>query len=145
MSQHNADYDSANLYVDPDALKPKVDILKQQSQNTAESLQRINDTLSALQLNWAGDTADEAQKFGKRWTSVMKELFGGKDHPEKGVLNAIVEGLLATRGNFSNTEEALVQLFKQFDQDMSGGDTTTPTSPPPSINDINVTAILETW
>jgi uncharacterized protein YukE len=145
MAQTNADYDAANLYVDPDGLKTKADALLAQAENTAQSLENINNTLSALQLGWAGKTADEARDFGNRWEAVMKELFGSKDHPETGVLNAIVDGLLATRGNFSKTEDALVQLFTQFGNDLSSGDSTTPTSPPPSINDLNLTAITETW
>lgn len=145
MAQTNADYDAANLYVDPDGLKTKADALLAQAENTAQSLEKINNTLSALQLGWAGKTADEARDFGNRWEAVMKELFGSKDHPEKGVLNAIVDGLLTTRGNFSKTEDALVQLFTQFGNDLSSGDSATPTSPPPSINDLNLTAITETW
>jgi uncharacterized protein YukE len=148
MAQTNADYDAANLYVDPDGLKTKADALLAQAENTAQSLENINNTLSALQLGWAGKTADEARDFGNRWEAVMKELFGSKDHPEKGVLNAIVDGLLVTRGNFSQTEDALVQLFKQFGSDLTSNDTPPPSGPPPTpdnITDLNLTAITETW
>lgn len=167
MAQTNTDYNAAKLYVDPDGLKTKADALLAQAENIADSLANINNILSALQLGWAGKTADEARDFGNRWEAVMKELFGSKDNPKKGVMNAIVDGLLATRGNFSKTEDALVQLFKQFGRDLdldlpSGnsaadaldqigkalknlGGNKTPTSPPPSINDTDLTAITETW
>jgi uncharacterized protein YukE len=145
MPQINADYDAANLYVDPDGLKGKADTLLGLAENVADSLSNIDNTLSALQLGWAGKTADEARDFGNRWEAVMKELFGSKDHPEKGVLNAIVDGLLTTRGNFSLTESGLAELFQKFGENLSGGSSETPTGPPPSINDLNVTAITETW
>lgn len=145
MPHANADYDAANLYVDPDGLKGKADNLERLAENVADSLLNIENALSALQLGWAGKTAEEAKDFGNRWETVMKELFGSKDQPQTGVLNAIVDGLLTTRGDFATAEDALTQFFKQFGDNLANGDSSTPTSPPPSINDLTLTAITETW
>ncbi|GAB2836850.1 hypothetical protein GCM10027176_46540 [Actinoallomurus bryophytorum] len=140
------DYDAAILYVDPDGIKARADDLETLAKDVVDSLEHIETTLSALQLGWAGKTADEAKDFGDRWELVMKELFGSNDHPETGVLNAIVNGLLTTRGDFAKAEDALVQFFQQFgDHLAAGGDSSTPTSAPPSITDLNLTAITETW
>jgi hypothetical protein len=146
MAQINADYDAANLYWNPDALKSDADALLALANDVADSLGVIESSFAALQLGWAGKTADEAREFGNRWEGVMKELFGSKDHPAMGVLNAIVDGLLIARGNAAKTEDGLLQFFKQFGEHLaSGGDSGTPTSAPPSITDLNLTAITETW
>jgi uncharacterized protein YukE len=146
MADATTDYDSAKLKVWPDGLGLRANNLLRQAENVAQSLENINGTLSALQLGWAGQTADEAQDFGRRWEGVMKELFGSQDKPEDGVLNAIVDGLLTTGGIYSKTEKALVDMFTKFGQDLSsGGDSTTPTSAPPNVTDLNLTAITETW
>lgn len=146
MPNTNADYDAVKLYVDPDGLKGRADALTRLAEDVVNCLNNIENTLSGLQLGWAGRTADEAKDFGNRWETVMKELFGTHDHPETGVLNAIVDGLLTTRGDYATAEDALTQFFKKFGEGLaSGGDTATPTSPPPSINDLNLTAITETW
>ena len=146
MPQINADYDAANLYIDPDGLKGRADALLALGKDVVDSLVNIENTLSSLQLGWAGQTAEEAKDFGDRWETVMKELFGSNDHPETGVLNGVVDGLLITRADFSLAENALVQFFQKFGETLAGGgQSTTPTSPPPSITDLNLTAITETW
>jgi hypothetical protein len=145
MPRIKADYDAANLYADPDGIKGRADALLNLGKDVAESLENIEKTLSGLHLGWAGQTADEAKDFGDRWETVMKELFGSKDHPETGVLNAIVDGLLTARGNFANAEDALLKFFRDFGDQLGKSDSSTPTSAPPSITDLDLTAITETW
>jgi hypothetical protein len=148
MAGTTADYDSSNIYIDPDGLKTKADALLGHAQNVVDSLTNITNTLTNLQLGWAGQTADEARDFGDRWEAVMGELFGSGDHPEDGVMNAIVDGLLVTRGDFSKAEHALEQMFTQFSNDLASGGgrgSGTPSSAPPSINDLNYTATTEIY
>lgn len=153
MPHINADYDAANLYVDPDGLKVKADALEGLAENVVDSLSNIEHALAALQLGWAGKTADEAKDFGNRWETVMKELFGSKDHPDTGVLNAIVDGLLITRDDFAEVEITLAEFFQKFAEGLGKPDTTPLPSlgtggdnaSPMSITDTNNTAITETW
>jgi uncharacterized protein YukE len=140
-------YDAANLYCDPDGVKVRADGLTASAQDVVDSLTNIENTLTDLQLGWAGQTADEAKDFGDRWDAVMRELFGTKEEPDTGVLNAIVDGLLSVRGNYALAEEGLVEFFKNFAGQLSsgGGGGSTPTSAPPSVTDIDLTAISEVF
>jgi uncharacterized protein YukE len=140
----NYDTGVSKVYVEPDTLGKIGNNLKQNAQDVASTINNIANTLSDLQLGWAGQTAQEAEDFGNRWTQVMTELFGTHDDPSKGVLNAIVVGLLTAQYGYSTTEQALVTMFNQFRDQLAqgGGDTTTP---PPNITDPNQTAVSETF
>ena len=139
-------YNTSSFSINPDEVKKRADEILVLAKDIVDSLNNINDTLSALKMGWAGATADEAQDFGNRWNSVMTELFGDKDHPEKGVLNVIVGGLDAVRWNYAWCEDGVFQMFHKWGLDMmegsSGG---TPTTPPPSMNNTDLSAITETW
>lgn len=146
MSKINADYDSSLIQVNPDGLNMKAKTLESLAQDVQTSLVNIEHALASLQLGWAGKTASEAKDFQGRWDTAMRELFGSDDHPETGVLNAIVDGVLTVQANFAIAETALVSFFNEFGQGLSGGgDTPTPTSPPPNIDDVQITAITEIW
>lgn len=143
---NNADYDTVSLSVEPDKLKTIADNLTADAKDVSASVLNIANTLSDLQLGWNGQSAQEADDFSKQWEAVMTELFGTDNDPSKGVLNAIVDGLLTARGGFSKTEQALVQMFSKFKEQLqAGGSGDTPTSAPPSMNDTNMTAITETF
>jgi uncharacterized protein YukE len=145
MSNH-ADYDTASLFVEPDQLKTIADNLTANASDVATSTLNITNTLSDLQLGWAGQSAQEANDIANRWDAVMNELFGTEDDPSTGVLNAIVDGLMTARDGFSKTEDALAKLFSQFrDQLTAGGAGSTPPQAPPNMDDITMTAITETW
>jgi len=141
----DAFYDDTTLIVDTDGLKGQADALRGLVRNVADSLSNIENTLASLKLGWAGRTADEAQDFGRQWEMVMKEMFGGEGHPEAGVLNAIIMGLLTIRSNFAHTENSLHDFFKKFGEGLEGGSSEPPTSAPPNIDDVDLTAIAETY
>jgi len=142
----NADYDAASIHVMPDDLKSIADHLDTAATDVADSIRRINDQLGSLALGWSGATQQEAEDFSNQWSRVMNELFGTEDHPEQGVLNAIVGGLRGTGGGFSKTEHALADMFRKFKDNMnSGGGGTTPADAPADVNDITQTAITEDW
>jgi uncharacterized protein YukE len=155
----NADYDHIDTFnIDPDTLALHGNDLKDLSQAVADSVQRIAGTWKDLQLGWMGKTYDEASDFLDRWNSVMEELFGTKDEPKKGALNAIVTGVLTAATNFAQTEQMLFELFTQFEHDLAGTPLTDlqhtvghalggvfgePT--PQSITEVTATAVTEKW
>lgn len=142
----NVDYDHVQLYeVDTRAMVTASNNLKDLDQAVADSLERINKTWTDLKLGWAGKTSDEAKEFLDRWNAVMQELFGTKDHPESGVLNVIVEGVLMAATLYGQTELLLSDFFYQFLYSLGGDGGSPSDTPPPSITDITTTAVTETW
>jgi hypothetical protein len=141
----NADYDHVDTFhVDTETLVLRGDNLKDLGQDVADSIDRINNTWRDLKLGWMGKSSDEAADFLHRWNSVMEELFGSHDHPENGVLNAIVRGVLTTAAIFASSEHALFQFFTDFQHGLAGGGGSTDT-PPDSITDPTNTAVTEQW
>lgn len=143
---NKADYDTVSIHVEPDELTSIANRLDFAAADVSDSIGRINTQLTGLQLGWSGRTEQEATDFSNHWVHVMTELFGTEDHPEKGVLNAIVGGLRAAGGGYSKTEHALADMFRDFKKNMStGGGGDTPTDPPKDITDTSETAITEDW
>jgi WXG100 family type VII secretion target len=146
---NTTDYDAVkNIHVEPDTLKTIADTLTQHAQDVASSIGNITNTLTDLQLGWAGQSAQEAEDFDNRWVQVMTELFGTKNDPSKGVLNAIVDGLLTARAGFSTTEQALKGMFHNFTDALdkqAQPNSDNSTTPPPNMIDPNQTAINETF
>jgi hypothetical protein len=142
----HADYDHIDRFnVDPVTLETRGKNLKDLGQTIADSIDRINNIWSELKLGWMGNTADEAKDYIDRWNAVMDELFGSEKHPEKGVLNAIVEGVLTTAANFAVMEHSLFEFFTKFQQGLAGGSGSSDDSTPKSITDSSSTAVSETW
>ena len=140
-----ADYDHVDsLTVDPVTLTTRGNNLKDLGQTVADSLDRINGIWNDLKLGWMGKTADEAKDFIDRWNAVMGELYGSKEHPENGVLNEIVTGVLTVAWIFGQTEHTLFQFFTDFQHGLAGGGSSGDT-PPASITDTTDTAVTETW
>jgi hypothetical protein len=142
----NADYDRVDTFnIDPDTLVLRGNNLKDLGQAVADSIDRINNTWKDLKLGWMGKTSNEASDFLNRWNGVMDELFGTKDHPEAGVLNAIVDGVLTTAAIFGSTEHSLFQFFTDFQHGLVGGGDGGSTDTPQSITDTTTTAVTEQW
>ncbi|MCO6004187.1 WXG100 family type VII secretion target [Actinoallomurus purpureus] len=145
----DVNYDAVDsFYVYPDELVTHGNNIKHNNQIVADSLSNIINTLRDLRLGWAGRTSDEAKDFGDRWNAVAEELFGTKEHPEKGVLNDIAAGVLIVAGLFSTTEHALADYFGKFYQALSGGsggDGGGSDGVPQSITDPTTTAVTEEW
>lgn len=142
MAEATTDYDHVDsFHVAPDDLVTHGNNIKNHNQDIADSLTNIVNVLSALQLGWAGKTAEEAKDFGDKWDAVATELFGTKDHPEQGVLNTIVGGVLTVADLFSRTDNALFDFFNHFAEDLggSGGGARE------NITDPTKTAVTETW
>lgn len=141
-------YDEASLYVDPQGLVGQSEAMLGLARNVSDSLGRINETFRGLELGWAGRTSEEAQDFADRWEAVMRQLFGTRESPETGVLPVIASGLRMVGANFAVSEQALADFFRQFGEGMEGGGDGSGRSPdaaPPNLDDINLTAITETW
>jgi hypothetical protein len=146
MPDVHADYDRVDsFHVYPDDLVTHGNRIKDHNQTVADSLTNIVNTLSALHLGWAGKTSEEAKDFGDKWDRVAEELFGTKDHPEKGVLNAIAGGVLTVADLFSKTEHTLADFFNKFSQALTSGGDGGSDTPPQSITDVTTTAVTEQW
>jgi uncharacterized protein YukE len=164
MPDVNADYDRVDsFHVYPDDLVTHGNNIKDHNQTVADSLTNIVNVLSDLHLGWAGKTSQEAKDFGDKWDAVAEELFGTKDHPEKGVLNAIAGGVLTVADLFSKTEHTLADFFDKFSQALTGGGSEHTLAdlfdklsqaltggggsdtPPQSITDVTTTAVTEQW
>jgi uncharacterized protein YukE len=142
----NADYDRVDTFdIDPQTLVTIGNNLKDLGQAIADSIDRINNTWTELKLGWMGKTSEEAKDFIDRWNAVMNELFGTKEHPESGVLNAIVNGVLMTAGIFGQTEHTLVDFFTAFQHGLAGDGSDPSDTPPPSVTDVTTTAVTEQW
>jgi uncharacterized protein YukE len=137
-------YDSASLTVEPQDICDSATALVRHSDEVAASLTRISNTVTALELGWAGKSADEAQQFNERWDHVMGELFGPRDHPEQGVLNVMAGGIKAAAVGFSQTEVALEQVFKKFAEGLSGDGSSSGTpGSVPDRGDSDHSAVIE--
>jgi len=142
------DYDSASITVDTQQLAVSATNLKNLSQNVADSITQIQNTLSNLALSWAGTTQAEADALTTQWNLVMTGLFGSEDGTVLGVLNVLASGTQAVAAGFAQTEVSLQKMFVQFSTGMNtpspDGDTT-PTSSPAPVTDTSTTAVTETW
>lgn len=144
-----ADYDTASIYVEPNELTSIADRLDSAASDVADTIKRINDQTSGLALGWSGKSQQEADDFSNQWSRVMKQLFGTEEHPEDGVLNALVGGLRGAGGGFSKTEHALADMFNDLKKHMNSGggnpDGKAPADAPDDILDTKQTAITEDW
>ncbi|MER5596015.1 hypothetical protein [Streptomyces sp. NPDC002265] len=113
------DYDIGVLSMDPQALDGVGDKLIALAGEMADSIIRINDTVSGLSLGWVAESADEAQAFGDRWNRVMAQMFG-----DDGVLTALAGGIKAAAIGSSQAEVAREAAFRSFSEALastSGG------------------------
>jgi hypothetical protein len=74
----------------------------------------INKTLSALRLEWRGQSADEQEEISSEWTRVCGELFGPKDNPDTGVLSALAHHVTTAAKNYALAERAAIGIFDQI-------------------------------
>jgi hypothetical protein len=142
------DYDHLSaITVGPWGLNDTGKGMSELAQNIADSLDRITNTLHPLVLNdWIGSTQKEADDFNNRWLAVMGEVFGSKDKPDDGVLNAMADGIATAANNYNKAEFALIDVWNQFAGKLptanQNGDHNTPSkTAPPDEMDTNKTAI----
>ncbi|GGM21451.1 hypothetical protein GCM10010129_77160 [Streptomyces fumigatiscleroticus] len=126
------DYDAAAITIDPHEVDEIGKSLLNLAQNVGDAIEGIANASFHLTLGWAGRTASEAKAFGDRWEAVMRELFGSEKNPDEGVLNVMAGTVHGVAVVYSQTEMKIEQTFHDFASGLAGGgDTTTPTSPPP--------------
>jgi hypothetical protein len=132
----HTDYDHAGeTWVSPSGLHATAQQLSDLAKDVADSVGRISDTLKSLALNdWQGATQQEADEFNNRWVAVMAELFGSKDRPEDGVLNAMADGIVTAVNNYNKAESGLISAWSNF----ANGEKTHGN---PDVMDTNLTAI----
>lgn len=139
------DYDSVgDFYVYPADIKNDGDTLEHLANTVVQSLTNISNTLNDLKLGWAGKTSQEAQEFGDRWLRVANELFGTDDHPEYGVINVILNGVLDVADMFAKTEGGIMAYFDAFKQALDTSHSGGP-SQHSNIVDPDVSAVTEQW
>jgi hypothetical protein len=145
--QPYADYDHVgDIAIGPSGMHDTAQMTSHLNQSVADSVNRIADTVKSLVLNdWQGATQQEAEDFNNQWLSVMGELFGSKDKPDDGVLNAIASGIATAADNYNKAEYGLINVWNQFagklPTDGQGGDGKPSHDAPPDQMDTNKTAI----
>lgn len=108
------DYDWTTLRAHPqemDLLATKLGWLADQ---VAGRIHHINEILNSLHLQWQGESAEEQKDISDRWLRVFSALFGTKDHPETGVLNALVGGVQKAAGNFGQADDHAWKMFNDY-------------------------------
>jgi hypothetical protein len=140
------DYDKVKkISIEPSSISATVTSLGTHAQDVVDSLNRIEKTLQSLTLNdWAGKTQQEADDFNNRWAKVMGDVFGSKDKPDDGALNALIDGLATAVKNYDEAELGLTDIWKQFAGKMStdgNNNNDTLKETPPDQVDTNKTAI----
>jgi uncharacterized protein YukE len=145
--QPYADYDHvSDIRIGPSGMHDTAQRISDLNQSVADSVTRIADTLNPLVLNdWQGATQQEAENFNNRWLSVMDELFGSKDKPDDGALNAMAHGIGTAADNYNKAEYGLMNVWNQFAGKLptadQGGDGKPSHDTPPDQMDTNKTAI----
>lgn len=115
------DYDQATIAVGPDGMSIRAKGLSTLAGNVSGAIVRIQTTLDALALTgWKGKSQQEATDFANRWDAVMKDLFGTKEKPDDGVLNALADGVGAASGNFTKADNGINGIFTQFAAGLEG-------------------------
>ncbi len=114
MSVPDSYNDVDNISMEPGPLQFIADVITSGAEDIASALDTINETLSSLQLGWAGKTASEAQDFASQWIKAMTALFGSSKDPKSGLLNQVAIGLLTAIGNDSGSEESITSMFSQL-------------------------------
>jgi uncharacterized protein YukE len=121
------DYDQVTMAVVPEGMHTKSQDLSNLAGNVADSLSRIQTTLESLVLDsWKGESQQEATDLANRWNGQMTDLFGTKDRPDDGVLNALADGVSAASGNFTKAEDGIIGIFNLFFSGLQG------IAPPPA-------------
>jgi hypothetical protein len=144
MADSLVDYDGVqSFYVAPDDIVMYAKSMEADVQIISDSLDVIVKTLSHLNLGWSGKTAQEAKDFGDRWTMVAKDVFGSKDHPEKGKLNLVLDGVYTVASLFATGEQGLKDFFTEMTTALASGGSNS--GPPTSITDATTTAVTETF
>ncbi|GHJ23269.1 hypothetical protein [Streptomyces albus] len=108
------DYDWTTLRAHPqemDLLATKLGWLADQ---VAGRIHHISEILNSLHLQWQGESAEEQKDISDRWLRVFSALFGTKDHPETGVLNALVGGVQKAAGNFGQADDHAWKMFNDY-------------------------------
>jgi len=142
MAGGPVDYDLVKLDIAPKEIGETSLALRRHAQDVADSIDRISAIVNALVLDgWQGASEQEAKDFGNRWLSVMTSLFGSKDHPKDGVLNALLDGVDIAAENFGKAESGVVEVFKNFAASLAGAGEGHSNGPPHDQLDPNKTAI----
>ncbi|MFE7184279.1 WXG100 family type VII secretion target [Streptomyces erythrochromogenes] len=143
-----ADYDVSVIDVSPKGMRTTATQLKALALDVSESLGLINTTLGGLRIAWQGRAASDADEVTREWLRVITELFGTEEHPDKGVLPTLADGLGMASGNFSKAEDGIAKLFTDFRNALTsgGGEGDPPKdTPPEEVTDTNKTAVTMTF
>ncbi|MFE7114985.1 WXG100 family type VII secretion target [Streptomyces sp. NPDC057654] len=142
-----ADYDTSVISVSPSGLKTVGKELAGLSKDVVTSLNKIHTTLDGLKVSWQGKAASDADEVNEEWMRVMKELFGTKEDPHKGVLPALADGVGMAAFNFSTAEDGVAEAFTKFREGLTSksGDDKPKDTPPDAVTDTNKTAVTMTF
>lgn len=107
-------YDEVKIDVDPPDLKDKAKRLALSVKAVGALLSDVNDVLTGLKLNWAGQTSEEYDEITAEWKRVVDMAFGTEKEPETGALNAIATGVSRAASNFAGAELATAKMFDEM-------------------------------
>ncbi|GEB54307.1 WXG100 family type VII secretion target [Streptomyces cacaoi] len=145
----SVDYDTSVINVSPSGMKASAETLHTYSESVATGLKNIKTQLDSLQIAWQGDSAKAAEEVSNEWIRVISGLFGTEDEPDKGVLNALANGVSSAASNFANAESGVTKAFNEFRNQLSaggdGGDEDPKDTPPEEVTDTNKTAVTMTF
>jgi hypothetical protein len=99
----------------------------------ADALQKIGDTLSNLNQDWAGPSQQDQQDINDRWNAAGVSMFGTQSQPELGIVNRIGAGIESAASNYDLAETVLVQLYQTYTQSIM--DLLQGVTPPPDSGD----------
>ena len=112
----------------------------QKIDDLTNALEIIAKTLEGLELGWAGEAKNEAQRLLDRWSDVSGAIFGTKKDPDKGVVARLAGGLVNATFSYNQTENLVESSWAKLRDDLtmilagsqhsggdgSGGDAQTP-------------------
>lgn len=99
--------------------------LTEKAETLIGALEAIGVALKDLEISWAGEAKDEAQRLLDQWSTVSESIFGSKQHPQNGVLSRLIGGLESAAYTYNHTE-TIVQtswnkLYSELNTIVSGG------------------------
>lgn len=144
-----SNYDNVTLNVQPQDISSAAQSITNLSEDVANQIGKINDTMSSLQLSWTGDASDFASEVSSQWQTAVTALFGTQQDPGQGILSRIADGLTSAAQNYTEADAWVAESFLGFMNNLnSSGGSGAPQSVLNTGSNVNsnaVTAITETF
>jgi hypothetical protein len=109
-----ATYNASSIAVDPVGLDGAAKAFAGHITDISNALTDIGNTLSGLNLSWAGDSADAMFRYGEELSGALEALFGTQLDPGAGVLNIASGALGSVARNYSLVDQSVQGMFSKF-------------------------------